>query len=969
MPAAVHPLRPRFYRATELLALAVLWVALDASAQPSDAPSAEPPGEESAPAADSAPEGAPAESPASGEATGEPAPDPDAPEVAADALLRAKTAGVEEIVITGVKLEDTLQGEPVSATTFGEEEIKSLRIDNIRDLAQHTANLEINTKSAASNPTIFIRGIGLKDYNANAAGAVAIYQDDININAPAIQLFQLFDVSSVQVLRGPQGAVNGRGATAGAILVNSNLPEDELDFGGSFTYGNYNDIEAEGAASVPIVPGLLSSRVAFTANFRDGITENNCAKWNPEAHPEFQPSLGSGGLIDSYLVSKETVLEEYQKDVAANNLPNVQRYGITQTGRNNRQNRLNAAGIDAQAKRLLLDSTCINLEPGHVITPAGQAAGLGDAGTYVDSVLAPDLGDFQGLKPYTNNVENWAARGILRLQPPQEDRLSRLAGVDWILNVHGGQNLGDSRHLQMIGADAKTQGGFFAGLEQGIWSEANAAQNTHLALEGVERVPGVDDTPSLGALRGSDPFKGWYNLDGEEILNAYGANLKGLWEPGDGISVTSLTGYEWYQREIGDEGDANPFNSFPASWNDTSFQVSQELKAKGEHDRLRWTAGLFFLHEQLDSLNLFPTARGSFRIEQTFDQALWSGAPYLGASYQLTDELSFASGFRYVVESKSFSLGTEAVGIISGVGNPLIEPQSSSKTWTAPTGEAVLNWEPTGALLESLRNDTLLLYLKYSRAMKGGHFNAGLTIAGSTVQPTIEPVEPEFIHAVEVGAKTSWFDERLTLNVAGFRYWYQDLQVFTIANEAGELPLQKLFNSDAQVLGAELDFRANPLPGLSVQGSFGYLDTSFLDFTVTKCVERGSRGECFPFTFDYGGNPLLSAPEFSLAAIVEYDIPLFGWGFLRPQYDFSWRSKLWLDPQKLDPISQPAYWLHNLRLAYRTPDERIEVAGWVENLTDERYKIDVFDLSRDYNSILEVWADPRTYGITLSYAW
>ncbi|MBW2494719.1 MAG: hypothetical protein JRE43_08205, partial [Deltaproteobacteria bacterium] len=60
---------------------------------------------------------------------------------------------------------------------------------------------------------------------------------------------------------------------------------------------------------------------------------------------------------------------------------------------------------------------------------------------------------------------------------------------------------------------------------------------------------------------------------------------------------------------------------------------------------------------------------------------------------------------------------------------------------------------------------------------------------------------------------------------------------------------------------------------------------------------------------------------------------------------------------------------HNARIAYRTPDERIELAFWVSNIFEETYKVDVFDLSRSATSILEVWSEPRTYGVTLSLNW
>jgi outer membrane receptor protein involved in Fe transport len=113
----------------------------------------------------------------------------------------------------------------------------------------------------------------------------------------------------------------------------------------------------------------------------------------------------------------------------------------------------------------------------------------------------------------------------------------------------------------------------------------------------------------------------------------------------------------------------------------------------------------------------------------------------------------------------------------------------------------------------------------------------------------------------------------------------------------------------------------------------------------------------------------VAAPKWNFSAITEYEIPLFGWGALIPQYDLNWRSKAYLDPQKLDPISMDGYFLHNCRVAYRTPDERIELAFWVSNLLDEEYKVDVFDFSRDSNTILEIWGEPRTYGVTLSLNW
>lgn len=149
---------------------------------------------------------------------------------------------------------------------------------------------------------------------------------------------------------------------------------------------------------------------------------------------------------------------------------------------------------------------------------------------------------------------------------------------------------------------------------------------------------------------------------------------------------------------------------------------------------------------------------------------------------------------------------------------------------------------------------------------------------------------------------------------------------------------------------------------------------------------------------DFTGNTLISAPRFTLIGVLEYELEFarFGLpdvGFLVPRFDFSFKDEVFFDgsgglgaaanisnfevppsvrlpdPFPENVLSQEAYWLFNARLAYRTPDQRIEVAGWVRNLTDERYLVDAFDLSLGFSKVLQIWGMPRTYGVTLSLRW
>jgi iron complex outermembrane receptor protein len=184
---------------------------------------------------------------------------------------------IEEIVIIGEASGSTLKDETISVLSFDAELLSLEGIHDIRDLSNFTPSLEIKSAFAASNPTIYIRGVGLDDFNANAASSVSIYQDGVYMQSPAGQLFQFFDVERVEVLRGPQPTLY-RNAEAGAILVNSRKPTDEYEAYLESTYGNFNAVEVQGAAGGPIIGDALLGRVSANWGIRDGTTLNRCAR-------------------------------------------------------------------------------------------------------------------------------------------------------------------------------------------------------------------------------------------------------------------------------------------------------------------------------------------------------------------------------------------------------------------------------------------------------------------------------------------------------------------------------------------------------------------------------------------------------------------------------------------------------------------------------------------------------------------
>lgn len=181
---------------------------------------------------------------------------------------------VGEIVVTAQRRSQNIQDVPVSVQAVSARELLASGIKNTQDLGQITPNVTIISPIGAGNqPLITIRGIGLNDFDTNNAGPNGVYVDDIYISAPSAQNIALFDVSQVQVLKGPQGTLYGRNTSGGALVFNSNRPTDHFTGNLHVEYGNYNTMQVEGAVGGPITSDL-DGRIAAVVNHSDGYFNN-----------------------------------------------------------------------------------------------------------------------------------------------------------------------------------------------------------------------------------------------------------------------------------------------------------------------------------------------------------------------------------------------------------------------------------------------------------------------------------------------------------------------------------------------------------------------------------------------------------------------------------------------------------------------------------------------------------------------
>lgn len=185
-------------------------------------------------------------------------------------------AGLQEIIVTARKVEENLQDVPVAVTVLSGDDLEKKNVVRIQDIAAFTPGLYM--RSGSNSPagiTVSLRGQFQNDTLATLDPSVGTYVDGIYWARAYGLNTTLLDISSVQVLKGPQGTLFGRNTTGGAMLINSNDPKlGEFSGKLSASYGRYNEFEPTGVVNIPL-GDKIAIRLAAKRLSRDGYTTNS----------------------------------------------------------------------------------------------------------------------------------------------------------------------------------------------------------------------------------------------------------------------------------------------------------------------------------------------------------------------------------------------------------------------------------------------------------------------------------------------------------------------------------------------------------------------------------------------------------------------------------------------------------------------------------------------------------------------
>ncbi len=184
----------------------------------------------------------------------------------------ASGTGLGDIVVTATRQSTSLSKVAAAVTAVQAGDLGAGKIKDVQSLAASIPNLSVGDQFGVNR--IFIRGIGLTSIDLGADGGVAFLQDGAQIPRPAAQLAGFYDLQQVEVLRGPQGTLYGRGATAGAINLITKRPTEALDGYLRATYGNYNAVAIEGGVGGAVVKDTVMVRISGKYDTRDGYGTN-----------------------------------------------------------------------------------------------------------------------------------------------------------------------------------------------------------------------------------------------------------------------------------------------------------------------------------------------------------------------------------------------------------------------------------------------------------------------------------------------------------------------------------------------------------------------------------------------------------------------------------------------------------------------------------------------------------------------
>lgn len=374
-------------------------------------------------------------------------------------------------------------------------------------------------------------------------------------------------------------------------------------------------------------------------------------------------------------------------------------------------------------------------------------------------------------------------------------------------------------------------------------------------------IPGVGNVRPTGIPgeqcdrnTGRDLYTTFTNVPGRARNDGDNFTINAKLDLGE-LTLTSVTGWRTSNELVRQDFDSTSIDFFDTQRVQTYRQFSQELRVNGDiTDKIDFVAGFFYFRSNytLDQTTFFgPFLQGVVGLPaqggNLVDHDSVSTALFADAQWQITEQLRLSVGGRYTWDDKRIFNDWLKTGIPALIAN-------ERASWGQFTPRASIDYS-FGDTSNSL------LYASYAQGYRAGGFNG----RGQTAVSARTPFDPETVDTFELGFKTEFLDNRVTLNVAAFLSNFNNKQEEIVRPAAGAGQETLVLNAaSATIKGLEAEFRAQPMEGLSLNGSVGLLDAGYDEFdTLVNGVLT-----------DVSNRDLRRAPDLSASLGANYTAPI-----------------------------------------------------------------------------------------------
>ena len=922
-------------------------------------------------------------------------------------VSQAEAASSGDIIVTATRRASPLSDVPIAVSAVTQAQLQNSGANDLRQLNQLVPSLLVSSTGSESNASARIRGIGTVGDNPGLESSVATFIDGVYRSRTGVGLNELGEIERVEVLRGPQGTLFGRNASAGLINIVTRGPE--FEFGGlaEGTYGNYDNYRFQGGLTGPLLGDVVAFRVDGVYNKRDGFLRNITQNNNESRVNDRDRYLVRGQLLFKTDALSFRLIGDYSRR-------NESCCGATY------YSKYETFDPTPATNTALANGATVNTDGAFAYANSNRILGvlnrLGAVRPTTDQRADP-FDRRVAISPgrtYQNITKDYGVSGQLdwnlgganltSITAYREFKSGNAADTDYG-NVDFSYRDTDSyRQFKTFTQELRLQGSLFDGkldwLVGGFYSheKLRLVDSTRFGpqygafaacrLVATANPAAFLQNPNNPGCLGTTPILALGGITARQALGAgFGALATPILAGLDRLSGSVVNGVR--VGGVNDVGDTR-----------SNYRQTSENYAFFTHniinitDQLSVTLGLRYTHED----KKFRAALNNNNAVCPQQQAALGATGLLGA---------IANPATPLTPAQRASLGQFVGGILtlSCTGNSTTAVNGLNLRDRFKDGEftgtAVVSYKPT---------ERLMTYASYAKGYKAGGYNLDRSNLGTATRGNVfsAPTNAdgpglrfgaEKVDAYEIGAKYN-ISGRFNVNVAAFRQEFKDFQlntfngsVFVVQNIQGcsndlngadidSVQFNGTCVGDADrkgviSQGVEVEATVSPIRDFTVTAGYTYADTYF-----RRNLVGNSQGAALdPALFLLPGNQMSNAPKNVVTTSFTWT-PAIGTGGLRglvfvdsrTSSDYNTGSDL--APEK----KQDGFSVVNARVGLRGKDQLWAVELWAQNVFNKDYIQVAFNspfqgagsvanvqrFGSTANALYSAFlAEPRTYGVTL----